>query len=303
MSDVAVSIGRVISGKPEAIRLALAALLAEGHLLIEDVPGVGKTMLAKALARSIDCTMHRIQFTPDLLPGDVTGVSIFDQRTSAFEFRPGAVFAHIVLGDEINRASPKTQSALLEAMEEQQVTVDGRTYPLPQPFMVIATQNPVEMEGTYPLPEAQRDRFMMQISLGYPDRAAEVAMLDTHERGDPLAAVGPVTDAATLRGLRRATRTVHASDAVKQYVVDVVGATRQDPLLRLGASPRSSVHLIQAAKALSLLGGRDHVLPDDVQSLAVSVLAHRVLLSTEAHLDRRSAASIISAVLARVRVP
>ncbi len=303
MSDVAGSIGRVISGKPEAIRLALAALLAEGHLLIEDVPGVGKTMLAKALARSIDCTMHRIQFTPDLLPGDVTGVSVFDQRTSAFEFRPGAVFAHIVLGDEINRASPKTQSALLEAMEEQQVTVDGRTYPLPQPFMVIATQNPVEMEGTYPLPEAQRDRFMMQISLGYPDRAAEVAMLDTHERGDPLAGLGPVTDAATLRSLRRATRTVHASDAVKRYVVDVVGATRQDPLLRLGASPRSSVHLIQAAKALSLLNGRDHVLPDDVQTLVVSVLAHRVLLSTEAHLDRRSAASIISAVLARVRVP
>jgi MoxR-like ATPase len=303
MTDVAASIGHVISGKPEAIRLALAALLAEGHLLIEDVPGVGKTMLAKALARSIDCTMHRIQFTPDLLPGDVTGVSVFDQRTSAFEFRPGAVFAHIVLGDEINRASPKTQSALLEAMEEQQVTVDGRTYPLPQPFMVIATQNPVDMEGTYPLPEAQRDRFMLQISLGYPDRAAEVAMLDSHERGDPLAGLVPVTDAAALRGMRLATRTVVASEAVKSYVVDIVGATRQDPLLRLGASPRSSVHLLQAAKALSLLNGRDYVLPDDVQALVVSVLAHRVLLSTDAHLDRRSAASIVGAVIARVRVP
>ena len=302
-AEIAASIGRVIAGKPDAIRLTLAALLAEGHLLIEDVPGVGKTMLAKAMARSIDCTMHRIQFTPDLLPGDVTGVSVFDQRTSSFEFRPGAVFAHIVLGDEINRASPKTQSALLEAMEEQQVTVDGRTYPLPQPFMVIATQNPVEMEGTYPLPEAQRDRFMMQIHLGYPDRTAELTMLDAHELNDPLADITPVTDAETLRRLRAATRTVFASDAVKRYVVDIVGATRSDPQLRLGASPRSSVHLLQAAKAVSLLHGRDHVLPDDVQSLATSVLAHRVLLSTEAHIDRRTAGSIISDAVARVRVP
>jgi MoxR-like ATPase len=271
VADISTSIGRAISGKPEAIRLSLVALLAEGHLLIEDVPGVGKTMLAKALSRSIDCTMHRIQFTPDLLPGDVTGVSVFDQRTSDFVFRPGAVFSNIVLGDEINRASPKTQSALLEAMEEQQVTVDGRTYPLPQPFMVIATQNPVEMEGTYPLPEAQRDRFLMQISLGYPDRAAEVAMLDTHELHDPLADLTPVT-------------------------------RRSDPLLRLGASPRSSVHLLQAAKALTLLNGRDHVLPDDVQELAVAVLGHRVLLSAEAHLDRRTAAAIVADVVARVPV-
>lgn len=303
MAEVAASMSRVISGKPEAIRLSLVALLAEGHLLIEDVPGVGKTMLAKSLARSIDCTMHRIQFTPDLLPGDVTGVSVFDQRSSTFEFRPGAIFAHIVLGDEINRASPKTQSALLEAMEEQQVSVDGQTYPLPQPFMVIATQNPVEMEGTYPLPEAQRDRFMLQISLGYPDRSAEVAMLDSHELSDPLAAITPVTDDTTLRSLRLATRTVFASDSVKRYVVDVVTATRSTTLLRLGASPRSSVHLLQAAKAMSLLSGRDHVLPDDVQSLAVPVLSHRVLLSTEAHLDRRSAASVIADVVSRVPVP
>jgi MoxR-like ATPase len=302
VEDVARSVERVISGKPEAIRLALVALLAEGHLLIEDVPGVGKTMLAKALARSLDCTMHRIQFTPDLLPGDVTGVSVFDQRTNTFEFRPGAVFANIVLGDEINRASPKTQSALLEAMEEQQVTVDGRTYPLPQPFMVIATQNPVEMEGTYALPEAQRDRFLMQISLGYPDRSAEIAMLDSHEVRDPLTEVTPVTDAATLRHLRQVTRSLYASEAIKRYVVDVVSATRREPLLRLGASPRSSVHLLQAAKALALMKGRDHVLPDDVQSLATSVLAHRVLLSTEAHLDRRSASAVIDEVVARVPV-
>ena len=302
MADVAARMSCVISGKPEAIRLSLVALLAEGHLLIEDVPGVGKTLLAKSLARSIDCSMHRIQFTPDLLPGDVTGVSVFDQRTSDFEFRPGAIFANIVLGDEINRASPKTQSALLEAMQEQQVSVDGRTYPLPQPFMVIATQNPVEMEGTYPLPEAQRDRFMLQISLGYPDRAAEVAMLDSQEFSDPLARLTPVTDDVVLRSLRAATRTVFASDAVKRYVVDVVTATRSTPLLRLGASPRASVHLLQAAKAMSLLSGRDHVLPDDVQALAVSVLSHRVLLSTQAHLDRRSAATVIGDTVAAVPV-
>jgi MoxR-like ATPase len=302
VEDVARSVERVISGKPEAVRLSLVALLAEGHLLIEDVPGVGKTMLAKALARSIDCSMRRIQFTPDLLPGDVTGVSVFDQRTSTFEFRPGAVFANIVLGDEINRASPKTQSALLEAMEEQQVTVDGHTYSLPQPFMVIATQNPVEMEGTYALPEAQRDRFLMQINLGYPDRGAEIAMLDSHEARDPLAEVVPVTDAAMLRHLRQVTRALHASEAVKRYVVDIVAATRREPLLRLGASPRASVHLLQASKALALMKGRAHVLPDDVQSLATSVLAHRVLLSTEAHLDRRTAASIVEDVVARVPV-
>jgi MoxR-like ATPase len=302
VEDVARSVERVISGKPEAVRLSLVALLAEGHLLIEDVPGVGKTMLAKALARSIDCSMRRIQFTPDLLPGDVTGVSVFDQRTSTFEFRPGAVFANIVLGDEINRASPKTQSALLEAMEEQQVTVDGHTYPLPQPFMVIATQNPVEMEGTYALPEAQRDRFLMQISLGYPDRGAEIAMLDSHEVRDPLTEVTAVTDAAMLRHLRQVTRSLHASDAIKRYVVDIVAATRREPLLRLGASPRASVHLLQASKALALMKGRNHVLPDDVQALATSVLAHRVLLSTEAHLDRRSAPAVVDDVVARVPV-
>jgi MoxR-like ATPase len=303
VSHLTANVERVISGKPDAIRLAVIALLAEGHLLIEDVPGVGKTMLAKALARSIDCPMHRIQFTPDLLPGDVTGVSVFDQRTGTFEFRPGAVFASIVLGDEINRASPKTQSALLEAMEEQQVTVDGRTYPLPQPFMVIATQNPVEMEGTYPLPEAQRDRFCLQISIGYPDRSSEVAMLDSHDTADPLSAISAVTDGDTVTALRRVARAMFVSEAVKRYVVDIVSATRQDPLLRLGASPRASVHLVQAAKALGLVKGRDHVLPDDVQALAVPVLSHRVLLSPHAHLDHRTAASVVADITARVPVP
>ncbi|MDO8310170.1 MAG: MoxR family ATPase [Actinomycetota bacterium] len=302
MGEVAASMARVISGKPEAIRLSLVALLAEGHLLIEDVPGVGKTMLAKSLARSLDCSMNRIQFTPDLLPGDVTGVSVFDQRSSTFEFRAGAIFAHIVLGDEINRASPKTQSALLEAMEEQQVSVDGQTHRLPQPFMVIATQNPVEMEGTYPLPEAQRDRFMLQISLGYPDASAEIAMISTHELSDPLESLTPVTDAATLRTLRLATRSVYTSDSIKKYVVSLVSATRGTPLLRLGASPRASVHLVHAAKAMALLSGRDHVLPDDVQALAVPVLSHRVLLSTEAHLDRRNAPGIIADLVTRVPV-
>ena len=300
---ISTSMEAVISGKPQAIRLALVALLAEGHLLIEDVPGVGKTMLAKSLARSIDCTMHRIQFTPDLLPSDVTGVSVFDRRSNAFEFRPGAVFANIVLGDEINRASPKTQSALLEAMEEQQVTVDGHTYGLPQPFMVIATQNPVEMEGTYPLPEAQRDRFLLQIQLGYPDRAAEVAMLDSHDVTDPIELIRPVTDAETLRAMRATARGVFAAPAVKQYVVDLVGATRRDPLLRLGASPRASVHLLQAARAHALLSGRDHALPDDVQALAAPVLAHRVLLSAEAHLNRTPSAVVISELVSRVPVP
>jgi MoxR-like ATPase len=305
--DVVAAISRsvegVISGKPGAVRLALVALLAEGHLLIEDVPGVGKTMLAKSLARSIDCSMNRIQFTPDLLPSDVTGVSVFDRSSNTFEFRPGAVFANIVLGDEINRASPKTQSALLEAMEEQQVTVDGQTYALPQPFMVIATQNPVEMEGTYPLPEAQRDRFLLQIQIGYPDRAAEVAMLDSHDAADPLDSVSSVTDASTLRSLRHVTRGIFASPAVKQYVVDVVGATRREPMLRLGASPRASVHLLQAARAQALLSGRDHVLPDDVQQLCGPVLSHRVLLSPEAHLNHRAPAAIIADVVTHVPVP
>jgi len=250
---IAANIERVIDGKPETVRLAIVVLLAEGHLLIEDVPGVGKTKLAKALARSVDCSVRRIQFTPDLLPSDVTGVSVYNQESRDFEFRPGAVFANLVVGDEINRASPKTQSALLECMEERQVTVDGTTYVLESPFLVVATQNPIEMEGTYPLPEAQRDRFMARISMGYPDAGAEMVMLADHAGADPLDALAPVSTATEVRALIDMVRRVHVSDPVRQYVVDLVNATRRSPDLRLGASPRASLQLLRAAKAQAAL--------------------------------------------------
>ena len=256
----------MIEGKPDAIRLTLTVLLAEGHLLIEDVPGVGKTMLAKALARSIDCTVRRIQFTPDLLPSDITGVSAYNQERREFEFKPGPVFANIVLGDEINRASPKTQSALLECMEERQVTVDGTTYPLEAPFMVIATQNPVEMEGTYPLPEAQRDRFTARISIGYPTPAAELEMLDTHGSASPLDELKPVARGQRRAGAGRSRcAACTCSDQVKDYVISLVNATRTSPELRLGASPRATLHLLRASRAWAALDGRDYVIPDDVQ--------------------------------------
>ena len=257
LTQALAALDRVILGKPEAVRLALACLLARGHLLIEDVPGVGKTVLAKALARSVSCSVRRIQFTPDLLPSDITGVSVYNQVDREFEFKPGAVFANIVIGDEINRGSPKTQSALLECMEERQVTVDGVSYQLPPPFMVVATQNPVEMEGTYALPEAQRDRFMARVSMGYPVQRAELDMLDAHSAANPLDDLEPVTDAAEIAKLVDIVRTVHVSEAVKQYAVDITSATRRSPDLRLGASPRATLHLVRAARAHAALEARD----------------------------------------------
>ena len=302
-SRVAANIERVIDGKPETVRLAIVVMLAEGHLLIEDVPGVGKTKLAKALARSVDCSVRRIQFTPDLLPSDVTGVSVYNQENRDFEFRPGAVFANLVVGDEINRASPKTQSALLECMEERQVTVDGTTYVLESPFMVVATQNPIEMEGTYPLPEAQRDRFTARVSMGYPDPAAEMIMLADHAGSDPLDDLTPVSTATEVRMLIDVVRRVHVSDAVRQYAVDLVNATRRHPDLRLGASPRATLQLLRTAKAQAALSGRDYVLPDDLQRLAQPVLSHRLLMTAEAQIARRGADGVVESVLRSVPVP
>ncbi|MFP5020558.1 AAA family ATPase [Pseudonocardia phyllosphaerae] len=300
---IAGAVQHVVVGKPEAVRLALVAMLAEGHLLVEDVPGVGKTSLAKALARAVDGAVSRIQFTPDLLPGDITGSSIYDRNTSEFEFRPGPVFANVVIADEINRASPKTQSALLECMAEHQVTVDGGTYSLGDPFMVVATQNPVEMDGTYPLPEAQRDRFTVRISVGYPDPAAELAMLDEHGASDPMDRLRPVTDLRTVRAMMAATRNLHTAAEVRRYCVDIVGATRRLPEVRLGASPRATLHLLRAARAWAVTSGRGYVVPDDVQAVAGPVLAHRLVLSPEGVAARRSEADLVRTAVGRVAVP
>ena len=297
------AIEAVIEGKPEAIRLTLAVLLAEGHLLIEDVPGVGKTMLAKALARAIDGTVQRVQFTPDLLPSDITGVSAYNQERREFEFKPGPVFANVLLGDEINRASPKTQSALLECMEERQVTVDSTTYVLQAPFMVIATQNPVEMEGTYPLPEAQRDRFTARISLGYPSAAAERAMLDSHGATSPLDQLEPVARASDVQDLVIAVRSVLVSEQVKEYLISLANATRTSPELRLGASPRATLHLLRISRAWAALDGRDYVIPDDVQALAPPVLAHRLLPTAEAIVERHLPEQVVKRIIAHLPLP
>jgi MoxR-like ATPase len=300
---IATNIERVIEGKHEAVKLGLAVLLAGGHLLIEDVPGVGKTKFAKALARSIDCSVRRIQFTPDLLPSDITGVSVYNAEERDFEFKPGPVFANIVVGDEINRASPKTQAALLESMEERQVTVDGVTYVLEAPFLVLATQNPIDMEGTYPLPEAQRDRFMARISMGYPDRVAEILMLSEHAATDPLDALQPVSDATEVRALIDGVRAVYVSEAIKAYAVDLADASRRANDVRLGASPRATLQLVRAAKAWAALTGRDYVIPDDLQYLLGPVLGHRLLLTAEAHVSGRTVADVITRLLRSTAIP
>jgi MoxR-like ATPase len=298
------AVATVIDGKDGAIGTALTVLLAEGHLLIEDVPGVGKTQLARALAKAVDARVTRIQFTPDLLPSDITGVSIYDRDRGGFEFTPGPVFANVVIGDEINRASPKTQSALLESLEERQVTVDGVTHPLPDPFLVVATQNPVEMEGTYSLPEAQRDRFMARISLGYPDTESELRMLQQRERVSPLEKVRPLVSLDELRRMIAAVRTVYTAEPVERYAVDVVQATRRHPDVRLGASPRATLQLMRAAKSWAALNGRGFVVPDDVDAMSGPVLGHRIILAGHAGAGAVSAAyDVVADVVASTDVP
>ncbi len=297
------NVERVIQGKDEAVRLALVCLVAEGHLLIEDVPGVGKTSLAKALATSLDLQWQRIQFTPDLLPSDVTGVNVYNRANGTFDFRPGGVFANIVLGDEINRASPKTQSALLEAMEEHQVTVDAKTYRLPAPFMVIATQNPIEHEGTYPLPESQLDRFLMRAHMGYPGRRAEITMLEAHGSDSVIGHLHPVADGHDVADMVSQARAVFVAPALKGYIVDLAAATRTHPSLALGMSPRAALALQRAARAWAAAQGRDYVTPDDVKSLARPVLSHRLALSPDAHVGGLGPEDALEEILASVPVP
>lgn len=301
--DITANIERVIQGKRHSIQQILLCLVSEGHVLIEDVPGVGKTLLAKSLARSIDCAFNRIQFTPDLLPSDVTGVSIWDRQQSEFVFKPGAIFANVVVGDEINRASPKTQAALLEAMEERQVTVDGVTRPLPPPFMVVATQNPIEHEGTYPLPEAQLDRFMMRVAIGYPTRDKELEILETHGLRSTFIDLEPVLSAAELLEMIEVARHVQVAATVKGYIIDVVEATRRHAEVLLGASPRSALYLQRAARAHAASEGRDYVIPDDVKTLAAPVLEHRLAFRPEAQMRGVTASEVVAAVLNGVRVP
>jgi MoxR-like ATPase len=300
---IVANIERTIQGKQDVIRLSLVTLVAEGHLLLEDVPGVGKTMLAKSIARSLGCTWSRIQFTPDLLPTDVTGVNVWDTRSGEFQFKPGAVFANICLGDEINRASPKTQSALLECMEERQVTVDGVTHELEEPFIVIATQNPIEHEGTYPLPESQLDRFMMRLSMGYPARESELEILERHGAHEILQELDAVSDANEIAGLIKLAREVHVAPTLRHYIVELTESTRNTPDIYLGASPRASLYLLKSSRALAASRSRDYVTPDDIQDLALPVLAHRILLAPEAQMRGADAEDVLTGLLKQVPVP
>jgi MoxR-like ATPase len=297
------NVERVIVGKRDPVQSAVIALLCQGHLLIEDVPGTGKTMLAKAISRSLGCDFRRIQFTPDMLPSDVTGVSVFNQKTREFEFRPGPVLAQIVLTDEINRATPKTQSALLEAMEERQITVDGVTYPMPKPFLVLATQNPIEYEGTFPLPEAQLDRFMMRVSIGYPDTADEIRMLDDQQHTHPITRISQVVSAEELIQAQEQIKGVYIDPLVKEYIVKLVKTTRRHPDVYLGASPRGSIALYKTGQARAAMLGRDYVQPDDIKALAMAALAHRLIISPSARIRNVDPHSVIQEILDSTPVP
>ena len=297
------NISRVMVGKDDVLELLLVALLADGHVLLEDVPGVGKTLTTKSLAKSIKGSFKRIQFTPDLLPADITGFNVYDQKSGQFKFQSGPVLTNILLADEINRAIPRTQSSLLESMEERQVTIDGKTYPLPKPFLVLATQNPIELEGTFPLPEAQLDRFLLKISLGYPNKAEEMAMLERFQKDDPLITLEPVSDPEQLTDMQRLRKTIKVSVPVREYITDIVAATRSHESLRFGSSPRGSLGLMRAAQGLAALRGRAYVLPDDVKELLLPVLAHRIILNEEGRLSGESPEQILEEIISRIPVP
>ncbi len=300
---IAENISRVVVGKKDAIEFLLVGLLGEGHVLLEDVPGLGKTLIAKSLAASIGASFKRVQFTPDLLPADITGFTVYNQQSGEFMFQPGPVMTHVLLADEINRTIPRTQSSLLECMEECQVTVDGKTYVLPRPFFVMATQNPIDLEGTFPLPEAQLDRFLLRIKLRYPEADEEIAILERFQEKDPFRELAAVATPEEISGLQRARRSVHVSGPVRRYITEIVGATRESPALRLGASPRGSLGLMRAAQARAALHGRDYVLPDDIKLLVAPVLAHRLILKEEERLKGATQEGLLAGILARIAVP